>query len=130
MDSFGTTFQAGPFECRLLVKEEMIMIEVKVNIQDVDYATAVEVLMPVLLERLSHTSNPLAAALLGRTRTNSLPAAAAKAALEVLPKSVQDELSAACLNHYSTEIAQAISNLAAQKGIRLRIDAVEVAVSE
>lgn len=104
------------------------MIEVKVNIQDVDYAAAVKVLMPVLLERLSHSSNSLAAVLL--RRTNNLPAAAAKAALEVLPKSVQDELSATCLNHYSTEIAQAISNLAAQKGIRLRIDAVEVAMIE
>lgn len=103
------------------------MIEVKVNIQDVDYAAAVEVLMPVLLERLSLSSNPLASALLGKT--NSLPAAAAKAALEVLPKNVKDELSAACLNHYSTEIAQAISSLAAQKGIYLHVDAVEIAVT-
>ncbi len=104
------------------------MIEVKLNIQDVDYDAAVEVLMPVLLERLSHSSNTLVSSLLGRA--TGLSATAAKAALEVLPKSVKDELSATCLNHYSTEIAQAISNLAAQKGIRLRIDAVEVAVSE
>lgn len=104
------------------------MIEVKVNIQDVDYAAAVDVLMPVLMERMSHSSNTLASSLLGRA--TGLSATAAKAALEVLPKSVKDELSAACLNHYSKEIAQAVSNLAAQKGIRLHINAVEVAVSE
>ena len=103
------------------------MIEVTLKNQDVDYASAVDTMIPVLLERLSHSSNPLASALL--VKANGLPATAAKAALEVVPKSVKDELSATCLNHYSTEIAQTISSLAAQKGIYLYVDDVKVSVT-
>lgn len=103
------------------------MIEVTLKIRDVDYAAAVDTLMPVLLEKLSGSANPIASLLLGKTK--GLPAAAVKAALEVLPKGTRDELAAACLNHYSAEISQALANLAAQKDIRLCVERVEVAVS-
>lgn len=103
------------------------MIEVTLKIQDVDYAAAVDTLMPVLLERLSGSANPIASLLLGKTK--GLPSAAVKAALEVLPKGTRDELAAACLNHYSAEISQAIANLAAQRNLHLSVESVEVTVS-
>ena len=103
------------------------MIEMTLKIQDVDYAAAVDVLIPVLLEKLSSFPGPIPLLLLGRTK--GLPATAAKAALDVLPKGTKEELAAACLNHYSDEVVQAIESLAVQKGIRLNVESVEATVS-
>jgi len=103
------------------------MIEVTLKIRDVDYAAAVDTLMPVLLDKLSGSSNPIASLLLGKTR--GLSSSAAKAALEVLPKATKDELAAACLNHYSAEISRTIADLAAQRGIHLSVEGVDVTVS-
>lgn len=100
------------------------MIEMTLKIQDVDYASAVDVLMPVLLDKLSV---PIPSFLLGKTK--GLPSSAAKAALDVLPKSVKDEMAAACLNHYSGEVVQAIESLAARKDIRLSVESVAVTAS-
>lgn len=100
------------------------MIEMKLKIRDVDYAAAIDTLMPVLLEKLSASSNPFPALLL--QKANGLPAAAAKAALDVLPQGIRDELAAACLNRYSTEVSQAIEHVATQKDIRLTVDSIEI----
>ncbi len=103
------------------------MLEVTLKLREVDYAAAVDVLTPVLLDKLSGSSNPIASLLRGKAR--GLPAAAAKAALDVLPKSTRDELAAACLNRYSGEVSQAITSLAAQKNLPLSIESVEVSTS-
>lgn len=102
------------------------MIKVTLKIQDVDYAAAVDTLAPVLLEKLSGSAHPIASLLLGKA--TGLSTTAAKAALEVLPQGMKDDLAAACLNHYSAEISQAIANLAAQKDIYLCVEGVGVAV--
>ena len=104
------------------------MIEVKIKISDVDYSAAVDVLMPVLLDKLSGTSNPIVSLVLGKAK--GLPANATKAALDVLPQETKDELAAACLNHYSEEIAKLMASMAMQKGIKIQVDGVEVAVED
>lgn len=104
------------------------MIEVKIKISDVDYSAAVDVLMPVLLDKLSGTSNPIVSLVLGKAK--GLPANAAKAALDVLPQETKDELAAACLNHYSEEIAKLMASMVMQKGIKIQVDSVEVAVED
>lgn len=103
------------------------MIEVTLKIREVDYAAAVDVLTPLLLDKLSASSNPIASFLRGKAR--GLPATAAKAALDVLPKNTRDELAAACLNRYSGEVSQAITSLAAQKNLPLDVEGVAVSVS-
>ena len=104
------------------------MIEVTLKIRDVDYAAAAGTLLPVLLERLSGSASPLTALLLEKTK--GLPSAAVKAALEVLPKETKDELAAACLNHYSAEISQAIENFAVKKALRLCVEGVQVTITD
>jgi len=104
------------------------MIEVKIKISDVDYSAAVDVLMPVLRDKLSVTGNPIFSLVLGKAK--GLPANAAKAALDVLPQETKDELAAACLNHYSEEIAKLMASMAMQKGIKIQVDGVEVAVED
>lgn len=104
------------------------MIEVKIKLSEVDYSAAVDVLMPVLLDKLSTSTSPIVSLVLGKAK--GLPASAAKAALDVLPQVTKDELAVACLNHYSGEIARLMTNMATQKGIKVKVDGVEVAVEE
>lgn len=101
------------------------MIEVKIKISEVDYSAAVDVLMPVLLDKLSTSANPIVSLVLGKAK--GLPASTAKAALDMLPQETKDELAAACLNHYSEEIAKLMTDMAQQKGITVRVEGVEVA---
>ncbi|MDE6589398.1 MAG: hypothetical protein K2K53_03425 [Oscillospiraceae bacterium] len=102
------------------------MIEVKIKISEVDYGAAIDVLMPVLLDKLSSSSSPIVKILLGKLKGLSGPAA--KAALDMLPQETKDELAAACLNHYSEEISKLMVNVAQQKGINVQVENVEVAV--
>lgn len=104
------------------------MIEVKIKVSEVDYSAAVDVLMPVLQDKLSTSANPIISLVLGKTK--GLPAKAAKAALDVLPQETKDELAVACLNHYSEEIAKLMASMAQQKGIKVQVDGVEVAVKD
>lgn len=102
------------------------MIEVKIKISEVDYGAAIDVLMPVLLDKLSDSSSPIVKILVGKLKGMSGPAA--KAALDMLPQETKDELAAACLNHYSEEISKLMVSVAQQKGIKVQVEGVEVAV--
>lgn len=104
------------------------MIEVKIKISEVDYSAAVDVLMPILQDKLSKSANPIVSLVMGKTK--GLPANAAKAALDVLPQETKDELAVACLNHYSEEIARLMTSMAQQKGIKVQVDGVEITVEE
>jgi len=103
------------------------MMEIKIRITDVDYAAAVDELLPVLADKLSGCSNPIASLAFGKA--NNLSASAAKAALKALPQSMKDELAAACLNRYSGGVSQALTTLAAQRNLFLNVEGVEVSVS-
>ena len=100
------------------------MIEVKIKVSDIDYGAAADVLLPVLLDKLSASANPFTAGLL--TKLKGLSGSAAKAALSILPQDVKDELAVACLNHYSDGISQSMVNFVEQKGIGLQISGVGV----
>lgn len=103
------------------------MIEVRLKICDLDYTAAIDSLMPMLIDKLSGSSNPIVSILFRKTK--GLHAAVAKSAMEVLPKDTKDELVAVCLNHYNAEISQTIVNLAAQRDIHLNVESFEVAAS-
>lgn len=100
------------------------MIEVKIKVTDIDYGSAADVLLPVLLDKLSDSADPLTAGLLAKLK--GLSGGAAKAALRFLPQDVKDELAVACLNRYNDEISRIMVNFAEKKGIGLQLGGVEV----
>lgn len=104
------------------------MIEMKIKISKVDYGKAVDRLMPVLMEKVEVSGNPIASAVLGRAK--GLPAGAAKAALDILPQKAKDELAVACLNHYSDELSKLMVELARQKDISVSVEGIEAAVHD
>lgn len=103
------------------------MMEVKIKVSDVDYAAAIDALLPVLADKLSSCSNPIAALAFGKAK--SFSTSAAKAALHTLPEKVKDDLAAACLNHYSGDLSQVISDIANRQNIPLKVHNIEAAAS-
>jgi len=102
------------------------MIEIKIKIKEVDYGAAADALLPILLDKLSTSSSPIVKILLGKLKGMSGPAA--KAALDMLPQETKDELAVTCLNHYRGEISKLLVSMAQQKGIKVQVENVEVAV--
>lgn len=102
------------------------MIEVKIKISEMDYGTAADALMPVLLDKLSGSGNPVMKILLGKFKGMSGPMA--KAALDALPQETKDQLAAACLNHYSDKISRLVVDTAQKNGIKVRVEGVEAAI--
>lgn len=100
------------------------MIEVKIKVSDIDYGSAADVLLPVLLEKLSGNADPLTAGLLAKLK--GLSGGAAKAALSFFPQDIKDELAVTCMNHYNDEISRIMVSFAEQKGIGLQVSSVEV----
>ena len=102
------------------------MIEIKLQISEVDYASASDSILPVLLERLPLPDNAIAAAALKKIR--KLPVGAAHAALKILPQKTKDELAAACVNHYREQLSEKAVSMAGQKGVSLKVDGIQVSV--
>ncbi|MDE7245691.1 MAG: hypothetical protein K2O18_17200 [Oscillospiraceae bacterium] len=103
------------------------MIEVKVKISEVDYISAVDSILPVLLDRVDVPDNPLAAAALQKLK--KLPTGAARAALKVLPQGTKDELAAACINHYRDKLSEKAVGMARKQGISLKVEDINVSVA-
>ncbi len=102
------------------------MIEVKLNISEVDYASAIDLFLHALPDELP--GNPVAAAALHQIK--KLPSAAARTALKVMPEDTKNALAAACVNHYSDKISKMAVEMAQKRGVPLKVDGVEAAVKK
>lgn len=102
------------------------MIEIKISVSDVDYAAAMDVVLPYIMEHLSKNSgNALLAAVL--SKAGGASAAAAKAALKALPQDTRDELAVLCLNHYKDDIARVLTEVSKQKNISMTVQDIQIA---
>ena len=98
------------------------MIEIKIDVSEVDYDSAVSTLIPMLMKKQSD-KNPVFAVL---KKMDGLPVGAAKAALNVLPRKTRDELAVACLNLYSEDISRELTKLVGKNGIQMKVESVQV----
>ncbi|MBD5162240.1 MAG: hypothetical protein HDT14_09550 [Oscillibacter sp.] len=100
------------------------MIEVKIQIDQIDYGGLAQQALPTVLERLqgSKGDSKAAQALKG---LGHLPADAMKMMLNAMPQDVKDSIALAFLKSYQEEIAAQVNRLAAQKGVQLTVTGVE-----
>lgn len=101
------------------------MMEITIKISDINYAAAIDVLAPVLADKLSGWAKPVADLAFGKAK--NLSVTAAKAALKALPPNVRDELAAVCLNYYNKEISRVIANIANRQNVSLKVQSIEAA---
>ena len=101
------------------------MLEIKLNVEEIDYTEVIDVILPIVLDKLAATSeNTLVMSLL--TKMKGLSGAALKVAVAVLPGEIKDELAAAAVNHYSKEIGQLMERAAKEKGITMKLGEISV----
>lgn len=104
------------------------MIEIKIQVSEVDYEDALDVLYPILMEHIKQNpkiaENRLAAAIIPKIQSTG--AGAIKLLLKALPQETRDELAVACLNKFKDDIPGMLANEAKKRNIGLKIDDVSV----
>ncbi len=104
------------------------MIEIKIQVSEVDYEDALEVLYPILMEHIKQNpqiaENPWAAAILPKIQ--GAGAVAARALIKALSQETRDELAVACLNKFKDDIPRLLANEAKKRNIGLEIDDVSI----
>lgn len=101
------------------------MIEIKIAISDVDYESALDALWPVLVEHFEKSGEKtLASAIISKTK--GVSAAAAKAALKILPQETKDELVAMGLTHYREDISGLVMDFAKQRKVSMKVRKIDI----
>lgn len=92
------------------------MIELKINIESINYSNVIEQILPQVIEKMEEQSDGgLAVAVLSKLK--GVSPAMLKTSLSFLPQEVKDELAIACLEHYKEEVREVINNFANDKNI-------------
>lgn len=100
-------------------------MELKIQIDKIDYGSIAEQAIPAAIQRLnaSHSDSRLAAVL---QKLGGAPGGAARAMLNVLPQEMKDQVAAALLESYRDELTGLINEFAARKGLDITITDVEL----
>jgi len=101
------------------------MIEIKIQIDEIDYSGAAELALDLLEKKMKKGSNTnIFSTLFTKTKGASL--LAAKAALKVLPQSKKDELAVELLRHYKEDIATILYRELAKKNLDVTISSINI----
>lgn len=100
------------------------MIELRIQIDRIDYGALAQQALPKVLEHLQNTKGDSKAvqALQG---LGHLPADAVKLMLSAMPQDTKDAIALAFLKSYQEEIAGQVNKFAAQKGVQLTVTGIE-----
>ncbi|MGE4484453.1 MAG: hypothetical protein AB7C97_04960 [Oscillospiraceae bacterium] len=99
------------------------MIRIEMEVEELDYNTLIDQYLPVMVEKLRQTNNPVAMLL-----SNGMPAAMAKSILKSLPQEKKDELTADLINSYNTKIAEKAEDFAKQQNINVSIRQITASI--
>ncbi len=100
------------------------MIELKIAIDEVDYANVLEKAMPEILPKLAKNKGEMVQKIL--QSLNGKPGELAIKALKYLPRSIQDEIAVNLLSNYKTKIIDALHKLAEEQNISITISDISV----
>lgn len=96
------------------------MITLQVQLDDLDYDMLVERFLPALTEQLRASGNPV-----GMLLSNGMSAELAKRVVKGLSREQKDRLAADLINGNQEKIRGSIEQAAAQKGVSLKVTAVQ-----
>lgn len=101
------------------------MIKLEIEIDDIDYSALAAEYLPLMGDKLRSGGNPLAALL-----SNGAAGPVAKAVLARTPKSAKDKLAAELIESNSWKLRTTLEQMAAQKGVAVRIGRLHASVEE
>lgn len=99
------------------------MIEIKIQIDDIDYNSTAEALMPILAEHLKENGGALSSLAGLFSSPGSLGAASAKAIISKMPKSAKDDLIVRALEANKDKLTAQLEQLGGKNGLIFKITA-------
>lgn len=96
------------------------MIEVKILLDDIDYSSIAESMIPVVKEKLAENDNFIGG-LIGKHVPESALNGAVNGFLKFLSQKQKDELALSMIKKYKEKIVKMLQNAAADKGIDVTI---------
>lgn len=100
------------------------MIELKMNIESIDYSNVMEKILPQVIKKMEQrVDGGFAVGVLSKLK--GVSPATLKMSLSFLPQEVKDELAIACLEHYKAEVRDAINHMANEKGIDIVVGDIQ-----
>lgn len=101
------------------------MIELRIKLDNIDYGSLAQQVLPMVLDKLGETHGDNKA-IQTLQELGNLPGSVVKAMLKALPQSTKDSIAQTFLQSYADELADQISRFAESKGIHF--DVVEIQV--
>lgn len=103
------------------------MIEVKILLDDIDYGSIAESMIPVVKEKLAENGNSFGG-FVGKHLPESALNGAANGVLKFLSQKQKDELALKLIKKHEERIIEALQNAAADKGISVDIKELSASI--
>ena len=100
-------------------------MEIKINIDNIDYDSLAELMMPMLLEHMSSDNDDLMSRLM--LLSQGFTASTVKTILSKMSQEKKDELLVKMINKNKPRIMRFITDMALSQGIRMSVNDVEAA---
>ncbi len=100
------------------------MIELKIRLEDIDYAGMVGVIFPILQNEAAKSDAPWAKIV--QNMRGAPDEKAVRVLLKLLPQSMQDKLAVSLLETYKAEMPAMIADFAKSKGISLSVRDIQI----
>ena len=101
-------------------------MEIKINIDDIDYEALADRMMPLLISQLSNDREDVATRLM--LLSQGFTESAVKMILSKMPKEKKDQLLVRLINKNKPQIMELIGEMALSQGIRLNVNDVEAKI--
>ena len=102
---------------------EVLYMEITLKIDNIDYDSATEMMMPMLMDHFANDKDNVMARLL--MLSQGVTESAVKAILSRMTQEQKDQLLVRLTNSYKPQIKKLLTQMAASQGIRLTIKDVE-----
>ena len=106
------------------------MIEIKLNVDEIHYGEILAALMPMILEKAQNHAEVNSGLLRLLQGARLLPPSALQAMVDALPEEKKEELVVGLLTVYQEQIAQELTQKAAEEHLSLRISGIEARRTE
>ena len=98
-------------------------MEIKLKVEDIDYASLIEKLLPLVENKLQEEDGVVEKLLLGLTK---IPSYLIKASINAFPQETKDDMVAYLVNKNSEDIEEILMDSLKQKGITMKISNMRV----
>ena len=110
-------------KCQLIDVKEAETMEIRLKVEDIDYASLIEKLLPLVANKLQEEEGAVEKLLLGLTK---IPSYLIKASINAFPQETKDDMIAYLVNKNSENIEEILMDSLKQKGVTMKISDMRI----